>query len=99
MMGKKTLKEKNTESSFDVTMDSFDGAEICKLVSIHIISLLSNKLDKQSTGLYRDDGLIVLRNTSKQKTDRLRKDIIKIFKKASFKIEIKTDIKYFEHNI
>ena len=85
-------RKKNTESYFDVTMDSFDGAEICKLFGVHILSLLSNKLDKQSTGLYRDDGLVLLRNTSKQKTDRIRKDIIEIFKNAGFKIEIKTNL-------
>ena len=85
-------EKKNTESCFDVTMGSFDGAEICELVGIHILSLLSNKLDKQSSGLYRDDGLVLLRNTSKQKTDRIRKDIIEIFKNAGFKIEIKTNL-------
>ena len=73
-------------------MGSFDGAEICELVGIHILSLLSIKIDKQSTGLYRDDGLVLLRNTSKQKTDRIQKDIIEIFKKAGFKIEIKTNL-------
>ena len=81
-------KNKNTESCFDVTMDSFDGTEICELVGIHILSALSNKLDEQSTGLYRDDGLVHLRNTSKQKTDRVWKDIIEIFENAGFKSEI-----------
>ena len=46
-------------------MSSFDGAEICELVGINILSLLSNKLNEQSTGLYRDDGLLLLRNASK----------------------------------
>ena len=69
-------------------MGSFDAAEICKLVGIYILSLLSNKLDKQSSGLYRDDVLALLRNTSKQKTDRIRKDVVKILKNAGFKIEI-----------
>ena len=73
-------------------MCSFDGAKICELVGIHILSLLSNKLDKKSTGLYRDDGLILLRNTSKQTTDRIRIDIIEIFKSTGFKIEIKTNL-------
>ena len=85
-------RKKNTESYFGVTIGSFDGAEICELVGIHILSLLSNKLDKQSTGLYRDDGLVLLRNTSKQKTDRIRKDITEIFQNAGFKIEIKTSL-------
>ena len=73
-------------------MGNFDGAEICELVCIHILSLLSNELDKQYTGLYWHDGLALLRNTSKQKTDRIRKDIIEIFKNANFKIEIKTNL-------
>ena len=60
-------KKKNTESCFHVTIGSFDGAKICELVGIHILSLLSNKLDKQSTALYRDDGLLLLRNTSKNR--------------------------------
>ena len=63
-------------------MGSFDGVEICELVCIHILSLLSNELDKQYTGLYRDY----------TKTDRIRKDIIEIFKNANFKIEIKTNL-------
>ena len=66
-------------------MWSFHGAEICELVGIHILSLLSNKFDKQSTGLYRDDGLIRLRNTSKQKTNRIQKEMIEIFKNAALK--------------
>ena len=77
-------------------MGSFDGAEICELVGIHILSLLSNKLDKQSTALYRDDGLVLLRNTSKQKTDQIRKDMIQIFKNAGFKFEIKTNLHIFD---
>ena len=67
-------KKKNTESYLDLTMGSFDSAKICQLVGIHILPLLSNKLDKQSTGLYRDDGLVLLRNAYKQKTDRIRKE-------------------------
>ena len=85
-------QKKNTENCFDVTMGSFHGAEICELVGICTLSLLSNELDKQSTGLYRDDGLVLLRNTSKQKTDRIRKDITEIFQNAGFKIEIKTSL-------
>ena len=41
--------------------------------------------------MYSDDGLVLLRNRSKQKTDRIRKDIIETFKNAGFKIEVKTN--------
>ena len=50
------------------------------------------KLNKQSSGFYRNDGLVLLRNTSKQKTDCIQKDIIEIFTNAGFKIEIKTNL-------
>ena len=69
-------------------MGSFDAAKMWELVSIYILSLLSNKLDKQSTGLYRSDGLVLLRNTSKQKADQIQKDIMEIFKNTGFKIKI-----------
>ena len=55
------LKKNNTENCFDVNMGSFDGAEICELIGIHVLSLLSNKLDTQSTGWYRDDRLVLLK--------------------------------------
>ena len=45
----------------------FDGAKINQLVNIYILSLLSSKLDKQSIGLNRDDGLVLSRITSKRK--------------------------------
>ena len=38
------------------------------------------------------DGLVLLRNTSKQKTDRIRKGTIEIFKNAGFKTEKKTNL-------
>ena len=41
-------------------------------------------------GLYRDDGLIFLRNVKRQKMDRVRKNVVKIFKEVGFKIEIQT---------
>ena len=84
-------KKKNSESCLDITMGSFDGAEICEFVAIHILSLVSNKLDKQSTGFYRDDGLVLLRNTSKQKTLNTKRHN-RNFKNAGFKIEIKTNL-------
>ena len=47
-------------------MGSFDGAEICELVGLYIQSNLENILPKSNFGLYRDDGLILLRNLNGQ---------------------------------
>ena len=92
----KPWKKKNAENCFHINMGSFDGAEICELVGIPILFLLSNKLDKQSAGLYRDDGLVLLNEISKQKRDWIRKGIIEIFKNAGFKITIKTNLHIVE---
>ena len=35
-------KRKGIDSCFDVTMGSYDGAEVCKLVGIYLLSLLTN---------------------------------------------------------
>ena len=64
--GNETWKKKSTESCFDVTMGSFDGTEICELVGLYIQSNLKNILPKTNFGLYRDDGLILLRNLNGQ---------------------------------
>ena len=54
-------------------MGSYDAAEICELVGIFILKLLEDKINKQNIGLYRDDGLMILRNANGKKTDRTRK--------------------------
>ena len=53
--GNEIWKKKSTESCFDVTMGSFDGAEMCELVGLYIQSNLENILPKTNFGLYRDD--------------------------------------------
>ena len=72
--------KKHTESCFDVTMGSFDGAEVCELVGIFILCFLAKLINKNDCGLYMDDGLLILRNVNGQQTDQIRKNIIKYLK-------------------
>ena len=72
--------KKHTESCFDVTMGSFDGAEVCELVGIFILYFLAKLINKNDCGLYMDDGLLILRNVNGQQTDQIRKNIIKYLK-------------------
>ena len=72
---------------FDVTMGSYDGAEICELVGLYMLDLLSNIFNKELIGLYRDDGLAALR-LSGPEADRARKDIIKIFKQCGLRMTV-----------
>ena len=74
-------------------MGSYDGAEICELVGICTLSRLSTIIDKNDCGLYRDDGLLVLRNVNGQQIDRVRKNTIQTFKDVGFLIDIETNLK------
>ena len=52
------------ESLFDITMGCYDGAEICELVSLYILSFLGKVYGIQNVGLYRDDDLACLHKIS-----------------------------------
>ena len=46
---------KNGDPDFDVTMGSFDGAELCELMGSYILHILGEKYGKHRIGLCRDD--------------------------------------------
>ena len=77
-------------------MDSFDGAELCELFGIYLLSKLLEIITKDQSGLYHDDGLILLRKMNGQKTDKIRKQVIKSFKDAGFLLEIETKLKQID---
>ena len=72
--------KKRNNSWFDVTMGSYDRAEICELVGLYLLNQLSTVIDKSSVGLYRDNGLAAINNANGAKLDRIREDIITLFK-------------------
>ena len=88
-----TWRKKSTERYFDVTMGSFDSAEICELAGLYIVSNLENILLKTNFELYQDDVLILLRKLNGQQIAKKRKTVIKIFKDIDFGIDIQTNIK------
>ena len=72
---------KKSSPHFDVAMGSFDVVEACELVGLYMLYHLSSVIgDKMNIGLYRDDGLAILEATSGPETDRIRKEIEKLFK-------------------
>ena len=77
---------------FDVTMGSFDGAEICELVGLYILEKLSAILGKSQVGLYRDDGLAIVTNANGPKMDNLRKQVSSLFKEEGLSITIDTNL-------
>ena len=83
--------KKDNDGMFDVTMGSFDGAEVCKLVGLFILNDLANKYGTNNIGLYRDDGIAIFRNTTGPQAERTRKEIIGHFKKHGLKISIQSN--------
>ena len=61
-------------------MGAYDGPEVCELIGIFMLSLLSKHINKNHIGLYRDDGLAILKNTSSPEAEKLKKKFQKLFK-------------------
>ena len=64
---------KKRTNNFDVTMRSYDGADVGELISIFMLSLIGNKYNPNNIGLYRDDGLAVFKNTNGPQPDTIKK--------------------------
>ena len=47
--GNEAWKKKDVDTTFDVTMGSYDGAELCELIEIYIKSLLK---ESQTISIY-----------------------------------------------
>ena len=85
--------KKKHSNVFEKTMGSFDGAEVCELIGLFLLNNLSDKYSKNNVGLYRDDGLVLLRNASGPQLERTRKDITREFKKQGLNISISANSK------
>ena len=83
---------KKTNEAFDVAMGSYDGAEVCELVGLFILDNLSKIIDKNLIGLYRDDGLAILRNMSGPDMEKFRKTITAVFKQFGLKITTESNL-------
>ena len=82
---------KKTCPDFDVTMGSYDGAECCELVGIYLLNKMGSSFAKDSFGLYRDDGLMVVRGGGPA-ADRARKEVIKLFNDEQLKITTEANL-------
>ena len=85
--------KKPTAIFFDITMGNYDCAEVCKLVGIYILPHRETMIKKNEMGLYRDNGLLILRGANSQKTDKTRKNVKEIFKNIGFKIDIVANLR------
>ena len=87
------MGQKKGESNFEVTMGAHDGAEVCELIGTFMLSLLSKDINKNHIGLYRDDGLAILKNTSGPAAEKLKKKLQKLFKEKDLDIIVQCNLK------
>ena len=89
--GRDAWRRKDSNSNFDVTMGSFDGAETCELVGSYLLSKIPLQY-RSNIGLYRDDGLGAF-NDSPRVIENTKKEICKIFSEHNLKITIEANKK------
>ena len=74
---------------FDVTVGAYNDAEVCELVGIFRLNIISEKYNKNDIyGLYRDDDLAVFKNISGPESEHLKKKFQSLFKKYGLEITI-----------
>ena len=87
--------EKNKHSNlFNVSMGSYNGAEVCDMVRLFILSKIKkiNILNNEEFRVYRDNGLAVIQSKSLRTAENTAKALHRIFKKLGFKITIYTGL-------
>ena len=85
--------KKEGNENFNVPMGCYDGDEVCEIVGSYLLNLLCEIMDKEQVGLYRDDGLAVVKHLSGPQIEQKRKNIIKIFKDNGLNITIQANLK------
>ncbi|XP_029653623.1 GATA zinc finger domain-containing protein 14-like [Octopus sinensis] len=87
----KLWARKDTPNLFDITMGSPDSAEVTDLVGMYLLDNFSREFPELKGGLYRDDALFCVRNTSNRRLDLLKKRINKFFKSFGLSIIIESE--------
>ena len=84
--------KKDGSEDFDVPMGCFDGAEVCELVGTFILNRLKNVFQNNRFGLYRDDGLAVIKGLSGPEIERLKRNVVKTLNDCGLNITTKTNL-------
>ena len=72
-------KKMENGTNFDVTMGAPDGAEVCELVGLFLLSEIKEKFPTLEFGLYRDDGLAVHSRLPKRELEATRQRLKNVF--------------------
>ena len=78
-------------------MGSYDGAEMFELAGFLMLNELSKKFDKDDIGLNRDHGLFVFKNYNGHQNDKVRKEMIDVFKQHHLNLKIKCNLQIVDY--
>ena len=76
---------------FDVAMGAYDGAEVSELVGLFLLDEIIRAdigLKKEFLGIYRDDGLAVIRTSTRILKRDIGPELAKVLKKHALDIEV-----------
>ena len=73
-------------------MGSYYRAELCELVDLYLVDLLTKDFGKQNIGLYRDDGLSCFENISGPDSEKIEKKLFKIFESNVLSITVECSL-------
>ena len=88
---------KKDSGLYDITMGTYDKAEVCELVGTFFLYRFSLKQNKNKTGLYRDDGLAIFKNVRGPKSEIVKKYIQKLFKENELDIVTQCKMKMINY--
>ena len=80
---------------FDVTMESYDGAETCELVVVYMLSQLKSFCGN-TIGLYRDDGLAAFHDPPRV-IERIKQQICQLFADNGLMITVEANKKVINY--
>ena len=89
--------KKDSNGDFNVTMGIFNGAEVFELAGLFMLNELPKRFDKDNIALYRDDSLSVFKNYIGHQNDKVRKEMIDLFKQHHLNLEIKCNLKIVDY--
>ena len=73
-------------------MGSYNRAEVCELVRFYLLGKLAPLIGTKNVRLYRDDSFAVIHQANGTKMDRIRKDVINLFKFEGLSITTDTNL-------
>ena len=75
-----------------MSIGAFDGAKVCELIGLCVISTINESIYLESICLYRADGLAVLKSVTGNESELMRKRLIKTFQDNGLSITSQANI-------